>query len=190
MPERSVNLTTLFLGRLRHSKRLTSTSCTYFRQQLTTAPLESAEGETKVCGQTGYRTHDLWLTSQVPYRLRYALRLLLKKIQIIMSFKDWRSKVYTFCHAPELMTSYICSHNKSPFLFLRDFNDTSFCQGTKFNSRLFDSCYGYRSNASSHLCIPCSPRIISEILPELWGGRVVRLSLVNFQCRGVLQFGW
>ena len=27
------------------------------------------------CGQTGYRTQDLWLTSQVPYRLRYAARL-------------------------------------------------------------------------------------------------------------------
>ena len=29
---RSVNLTTLLLGRLRPPKRLTSTSCTYFRQ--------------------------------------------------------------------------------------------------------------------------------------------------------------
>ena len=28
----SVNLTTLFMGRLRPPKRLTSTSCTYFRQ--------------------------------------------------------------------------------------------------------------------------------------------------------------
>ena len=34
--------------------------------------LESAEGETNVCGQTEYRTQDLWLTSQVPSRLRYA----------------------------------------------------------------------------------------------------------------------
>ena len=74
MSGRSVNLTTLFLGRLRPPERLTSTSCAYFRQQLTTAPLESAEGETKVCGQTGYRTQDLCLTSQVPYRLRYAAR--------------------------------------------------------------------------------------------------------------------
>ena len=41
---RSVNLTTLFLCRLRPLKRLTSTSCTYFHQKLTTAPLESAEG--------------------------------------------------------------------------------------------------------------------------------------------------
>ena len=38
---------------------LASTSCTYFRLYLTTAPLESAEGETKVCGQTRYRTQDL-----------------------------------------------------------------------------------------------------------------------------------
>ena len=32
MSRRSVNITTLFLGRLRLPKRLTSTSCTYFRQ--------------------------------------------------------------------------------------------------------------------------------------------------------------
>ena len=32
MSGRSVNLTTLFLGRIRPPKRLTSTSCTYFRQ--------------------------------------------------------------------------------------------------------------------------------------------------------------
>ena len=32
MSGRSVNLTTLFLGRLRPPKRLTSTSCTYFRR--------------------------------------------------------------------------------------------------------------------------------------------------------------
>ena len=76
---RSVNLTTLFLGRLRPPKRFTSTSCTYFRQCLTTAPLESAEGEMKVCGQTGYRTQGLRLTSQVPYRLRYAARQMIMK---------------------------------------------------------------------------------------------------------------
>ena len=28
------------------------------------ALLESAEGETKVCGRTGYRTRDLWLLKQ------------------------------------------------------------------------------------------------------------------------------
>ena len=60
----AVNLPTLFLGRLRPPKRLTSTLCTYFRQKLTTALLESAEGETKVCGRTGYRTRDLWLLKQ------------------------------------------------------------------------------------------------------------------------------
>ena len=64
MSGRSVNLPTLFLGRLRPPKRLTSTLCTYFRQKLTTALLESAKGETKVCGRTGYRTRDLWLLKQ------------------------------------------------------------------------------------------------------------------------------
>ena len=39
MSGRSVNLPTLFLGRLRPPKRLTSTLCTYFRQKLTTALL-------------------------------------------------------------------------------------------------------------------------------------------------------
>ena len=56
-----VGTVTLFLGRLRLPKRLTSTSCTYFSQQLRTAFLESAEGETKVLDRAGYRTRDLWL---------------------------------------------------------------------------------------------------------------------------------
>ena len=64
MSGQSFNLPTLFLGRLRPPKRLTSTLCTYFRQKLTTALLESAEGETKVCGRTGYRPRDLWLLKQ------------------------------------------------------------------------------------------------------------------------------
>ena len=64
MSGQSVNLPTLFLGRLRPPKRLTSTLCTYFRQKLTTALLKSAVGETKVCGRTGYRTRDLWLLKQ------------------------------------------------------------------------------------------------------------------------------
>ena len=53
MSERSVNLTTLFLGRLRPPKRLTSTSCTYFRQLLTNALLEKAEGKTKYVARPG-----------------------------------------------------------------------------------------------------------------------------------------
>ena len=40
----TLNLTTFFLGRLGPPKRLTSTKCTYFSQQLTTALLKS-EGE-------------------------------------------------------------------------------------------------------------------------------------------------
>ena len=42
MSKWSINLTTLFLGRL--PKQLTSTKCSSFRQYLTTAPLESAVG--------------------------------------------------------------------------------------------------------------------------------------------------
>ena len=64
MSGRSFNLPTLFQDRLRPPKQLTSTLCTYFRQKLTTALLESAEGETKVCSRTGYRTRDLWLLKQ------------------------------------------------------------------------------------------------------------------------------
>ena len=60
MSGRSVNLPTLFLGRLGPLKRLTSTLCTYFRQKLTTALLESAEGETKVCGRLGMGVGGGW----------------------------------------------------------------------------------------------------------------------------------
>ena len=74
MSGRSANLTTLFVGRLRPPKRLTSPSCTYFRQLLTTVLLESVEGETKVCGRTRYRTRDLWLLNRTRYRLRFAAR--------------------------------------------------------------------------------------------------------------------
>ena len=50
-----------FLPTLRPPKRLTSTSCTYFRQRLTTALLEKAEGETKYVARPGIepRTPDL-----------------------------------------------------------------------------------------------------------------------------------
>ena len=65
MSGRSVNLPTLFLGKLAPPKRLTSTLCTYFRKKLTNALLESAEGETKVCGRTGYRARVLWLLKQM-----------------------------------------------------------------------------------------------------------------------------
>ena len=41
---------------------------------MTTALLKSAEGETKVCGRTEYRTRDLWLINQMRYRLRYVAR--------------------------------------------------------------------------------------------------------------------
>ena len=67
----SVNLSTLFLGRLKPPKWVTSTSCTYFCQVLTTALLESEEGEMKVCGRTRSQTWDLWLLSQMRYEMRY-----------------------------------------------------------------------------------------------------------------------
>ena len=86
MSGRSVNLTTQILGRLRSPKQLAYTKCTYlttarldFRNgsnlELQALVLESAEGETKVCGQTGYPTRDIWLVSQTLYRLRYAVQL-------------------------------------------------------------------------------------------------------------------
>ena len=68
MSGRSVNLTSLFLGRIRPRKRLTITKCAYFRLYLTTALLETVEEEepisTKVSDRTGYRTRDFWLLSQ------------------------------------------------------------------------------------------------------------------------------
>ena len=45
MSGQSVILTTLFLGRLRPPRWLTSTLCTYFCQYMTIVHLESAEGE-------------------------------------------------------------------------------------------------------------------------------------------------
>ena len=44
MSRRSVNLTTLFLGKLRPPKRLAGTQWPCFCQQMTTALLESMEG--------------------------------------------------------------------------------------------------------------------------------------------------
>ena len=70
MSGRSVNLTTLLLGR--PPKQLISTLCTYFRHLLTTALLKPAEGETKVCGWTKCRTRDLWLLSQKRQQRNYA----------------------------------------------------------------------------------------------------------------------
>ena len=57
--------TTLLMGRLRPPKQLT-----------TTALLESAEGETKICGRAGYQIRGLWLLIQTHCRLRYAVPLL------------------------------------------------------------------------------------------------------------------
>ena len=56
MSKGSVKLTMLFLGRLGPSRRFTITKCSYFRQELTTALLESANGEMEVSGWTKYQT--------------------------------------------------------------------------------------------------------------------------------------
>ena len=53
MSGRSVNLTTLFLGKLRPPKRLTSTSCTY-NTETDNCPFESAERKRK------YKNESMW----------------------------------------------------------------------------------------------------------------------------------
>ena len=116
MLRRSVNLSTLFLGRLRPPKRLTSTSCTYFPQELTTALLEKAERETKVCCQTGYRTQDPCLTSQVPYRLRYAAW---REVRHMKTYQAGHptSLIRTFAGGTDiaLTLSYLSRDPKLPF---------------------------------------------------------------------------
>ena len=57
------------MGRLRPPKQLTSTEV-HILSPVTL--LESAEGETKVSGRTGYRTSDLWLLSQILSVMVYA----------------------------------------------------------------------------------------------------------------------
>ena len=66
---RSVNVTTLFMGRLRPPKQLTSTKV-HILSPVTL--LESAEGETKVRCRIGYRTSDFWLLSQTLSMMVYA----------------------------------------------------------------------------------------------------------------------
>ena len=58
---------------------------------------------------------------------------------------------------------------------LSDVTEITFCKGTTHSSLLFHCSYGNRSMASPHLkleengieCMPCSPQIISEMLPEI-----------------------
>ena len=59
----SVNLTTLFLGRLRTPEPVLRVHT--FASNVTTALLESAEGETKICGRTRYRTRDSGFLAQI-----------------------------------------------------------------------------------------------------------------------------
>ena len=46
-------------------------------------PSWKSERRNEICCQTGYRTQDPWLTSRVPYRLRYAARQCYHHIVII-----------------------------------------------------------------------------------------------------------
>ena len=69
MSGRSVNVATLFLGRLRPPKQLTNTKVH------TLSPvtfLKSAEEEKKIRGRTGYRTLNLWFSSQTLRMMVYA----------------------------------------------------------------------------------------------------------------------
>ena len=79
----SVNPTTLFLGRLRPPKRLTSIKWPYFAYdwQLPLTQWKGANNRRKdfmiresIC-RTRYRIGYLWLFSQTRHRLRYAARL-------------------------------------------------------------------------------------------------------------------
>ena len=81
MSGRSVNLTTLLLGRLR-PMRLTSTSCTYFPQLLTIAFLESAEGEMKSmwlerASNPGHLAHESDALPKLPYLFDYMYMIVL-----------------------------------------------------------------------------------------------------------------
>ena len=95
--------------------------------------LNPVEGE-KVCGQTGYRTQDLWLMSQVPYRLHYAARPGFQWNLVIVSM-TWR-KSYTkdtldyilpmlwpFVSFSHFINRSSCLRNSSKH-FLRDFGET------------------------------------------------------------------
>ena len=69
MSGRSVNVTTLFLGRPRPPKQLTSAKV-HILSPVTL--LDSAERETKLSSRTGYRTSDLWFLSQLRSLMAYA----------------------------------------------------------------------------------------------------------------------
>ena len=75
MSRRLVNIITLYLGRVRPPKRLSSTKCLYSLQYLKTVLLKAEEGEKKFSGRTWYRTQDLRLLNKPRNRLRYATRL-------------------------------------------------------------------------------------------------------------------
>ena len=48
----------------------------------------------KVCGQTEYRTQDLWLSSQVPYRLRYVAGGNSDNLGVIFHISQWKTMLW------------------------------------------------------------------------------------------------
>ena len=74
---------------------------------MTTALLESAEGETKVYTRTGYRTRDLWLLSQTRNRLRYAVRLTVDVKQQHNNNQKNKQRVGDMCESGENVDSEV-----------------------------------------------------------------------------------
>ena len=76
---------------------------------MTTAPLESGEGEMKVCGQTRYRTQGLWLTSQMPYRLRFAAQLHFQMYYAWIPCRYFGKKYKQCCKSCSYLSSFCCT---------------------------------------------------------------------------------
>ena len=95
----SANVTTLFMGRLRPPKQLTSTKLHIL---LPVTLLESAEEDMKVSDRTvrtGYQTSDLWLLSQTLSMMVYA------KFKYLLNvlFCEYKQKLNMY-YVPELCT--------------------------------------------------------------------------------------
>ena len=66
--------------------------------------------------QTGNRTQDLWLMSQVPYRLRYAAQQLFRKGVICIIAKLHWTDLVICSHSREEETQSYCHRNTVPKL--------------------------------------------------------------------------
>ena len=83
---------------------------------MTTAPIEPAEGEPKVCDLTGCRTRDLWLLSRTRYQLRYAARHACRHacIYVAIYLKTW-IKVNEFSIPLTLVSQCILLYHKTSY---------------------------------------------------------------------------